>query len=181
MKITAIGQQPLSYQWYRDGVPLPGETRPTLFRPNVQASGAGEFHVVVTNPFGSIISATALLAVVESAPFITLQPVSQTKSVFGSARFGVRASGAEPLSFQWQKDGMNIPGATNAAYEKQDLQFTDTGVYRSVVSNARGIIASDEVRLNVERVFAWGDNSPRADQLAGRARGCSGAVGRRNA
>ena len=50
------------------------------------------------------------------APAITQHPANRTVSVGQSASFTVAASGAPPLSYQWQRNGVNISGATAASY-----------------------------------------------------------------
>lgn len=66
--ITAAGDPPLSYQWRRDGValvnggPISGANSPTLSLFATQAS-VGLYDCVVTNPFGSVTSASAVLGV----------------------------------------------------------------------------------------------------------------------
>jgi hypothetical protein len=54
---------PVSYQWRRNGTPLPGATSPTVFLTNVQSSMAGLYSVVVSNRFGSITSSNGELFV----------------------------------------------------------------------------------------------------------------------
>src|SRR5215470_12998351 len=49
-------------------------------------------------------------------PSITTQPASQTVTAGQTATFTVTATGTAPLSFQWQKNGLNIAGATSATY-----------------------------------------------------------------
>src|SRR5882762_1724685 len=49
-------------------------------------------------------------------PSITTQPVSQSVTAGQTATFSVAATGAAPLSYQWQKNGANIVGATTASY-----------------------------------------------------------------
>src|SRR5450759_4701550 len=49
-------------------------------------------------------------------PSITTQPTSQTVTAGQTATFSVTASGTAPLSYQWQKNGTAISGATSASY-----------------------------------------------------------------
>ena len=64
--VLATGAPPLSYQWRYNNVDLPGATNNTLSLPNVQLSQAGEYSSVASNPFGSTLSAGAILAVAET-------------------------------------------------------------------------------------------------------------------
>jgi glucose/arabinose dehydrogenase len=85
-----------------------------------------------------------------SAPFITTQPVSQTVSVGQTAVFTVAASGAQPLSFQWQRDGVNISGANTPTLTLPNVMLTDDGARVScVVSNSFGSATSDAATLHV--------------------------------
>ena len=52
-----------SYQWYFNGTPLPGTTRPAFTLPAVTAAQAGAYSVVVTTPAGSVSSLAARLTV----------------------------------------------------------------------------------------------------------------------
>jgi uncharacterized delta-60 repeat protein len=60
---TAVGTPPLSYQWYHDGVAVPGATASSLSLNNLTAAEAGMYTVVVSNPDGSTTSNPALLTV----------------------------------------------------------------------------------------------------------------------
>jgi glucose/arabinose dehydrogenase len=85
-----------------------------------------------------------------SAPSITQHPQNQTVPVGGSATFTVVASGAQPLSYQWQRDTIDIPGATASAYTRTGVQLQDNGVmFRCRVSNAFGSTTSNPAQLTV--------------------------------
>jgi hypothetical protein len=92
------------------------------------------------------------LAVVgNGSPAITVQPVSQYNPVTGDATFWVMAAGQAPLSYQWQQDGTNIAGATNALLVLTNLPTSAAGVFSVTVSNALGTVTS----INVELPPVW--------------------------
>ena len=62
-----------------------------------------------------------------TAPSITSQPGSQTVKVGQSGVFAVGASGTGPLSYQWQKNGTPISGATSATYATPATTAADDG------------------------------------------------------
>lgn len=47
---------------------------------------------------------------------VTSAPAAQTVIVGQSATFSVSATGSAPLSYQWQQNGLDIPGATSSSY-----------------------------------------------------------------
>lgn len=59
LSVTATGSGTLSYQWYKGGVAISGATAATYAIPSLAAGHAGRYHVVVTNPAGSLASAKA--------------------------------------------------------------------------------------------------------------------------
>jgi hypothetical protein len=56
--------------------------------------------------------------------------------------FGVQASGTPPFTYQWIKDGANIPGATAAQFVKASATPEDAGTYVCQVSNPAGTAPS---------------------------------------
>lgn len=59
----AVGVSPLTYQWRKDGVPIPGATGLSYSVTNVQLAAAGTYDLLVTNPYGSATSAVAVVTV----------------------------------------------------------------------------------------------------------------------
>jgi hypothetical protein len=63
LNVVAGGPPRLSYQWFRNGNSLAGAMASTLALPNVQLTDSGTYTVVVSNPYGSTVSAGAVLTV----------------------------------------------------------------------------------------------------------------------
>jgi parallel beta-helix repeat protein len=85
-----------------------------------------------------------------TAPAVTQQPAPVSVIDGGSASFSVSASGTGPLSYQWQRNGQEIAGATAPALTVDHLAVTDTGTkYRVVISNAAGSVTSADAVLTV--------------------------------
>ena len=84
-----------------------------------------------------------------TAPSITTHPTSQTVAPGASVTFSVRASGPPPLRYQWQRNGVNVSGATAQDYTLV-AAATDNGArFRAVVSNDNGSVLSNEALLTV--------------------------------
>jgi hypothetical protein len=83
-------------------------------------------------------------------PSITTQVASQTVTVGQTATFSVAASGEAPLSYQWQKNGMAISGATSATYTTPVTTTSDSGSqFSAVISNSTRSVTSDTATLTV--------------------------------
>jgi hypothetical protein len=85
-----------------------------------------------------------------SPPSITSNPASETVTVGNSGVFFVTATGAAPLFYQWQKNGVVIAGATVVPYVTPPTHLTDDGsIFTVVVSNAAGSLMSAPAMLSV--------------------------------
>ena len=150
--VVATGTSPLAYQWQRNGADIPGASAATLTLPAVTAADDGaQFRVRVTNAAGNVLSSPALLTVQPLlVASIVAQPVGATITAGAATTFSVQAAGTAPLSYQWQRDGQDIPGATAASYALPASSLADTGaVFRVRVSNAAGSVTSTEALLTV--------------------------------
>ena len=84
------------------------------------------------------------------APLIVSQPANLTVNPGQDATFIVNAAGNQPLSFQWQRNGMDIQGATSASLTVPAVSATDNGAqFRVVVSNSFGTVTSAVATLTV--------------------------------
>jgi hypothetical protein len=98
-----------------------------------------------------------------NAPTITTQPSDLTVAQGQPATFNVAASGATPLAFQWQRNQVNISGATSSSYTLSAAAFADNGAkFRCVVTNGSGTATSSEATLTVNAPPAI--TAPPADQ-----------------
>jgi Ig-like domain-containing protein len=85
-----------------------------------------------------------------SAPAITTHPASQTVAPGASVSFNVAASGPPPLRYQWQRNGVDIPGATTSTYTLASAAAGDNAArFRVIVSNDSGNALSNEAVLTV--------------------------------
>ncbi len=151
-KVVAEGTAPLRYRWRHDGTAIPGGTNDVLTIPAVSPNHAGKYTVEVFNAYGQVLSETATLSVL-FPPMIAIQPRGQTVEVNATVTFFVEATGTQPLSYQWLRNGVNIPGATNSFLTLQGVQPGDGGSYRVVVANAAGAIQSEPALLRVNVPF----------------------------
>ncbi len=84
------------------------------------------------------------------AAYVIEQPQSLAAVADDSVSFRVRALGAEPIAFQWRRDGVDIPGAVDSVYVTPPLTLADDGaVYDCVVGNGNGGETSEAATLTV--------------------------------
>jgi len=157
--VSAGGNPPLAYQWYKDGVPLSnggkvsGADTPALSLSAVLGGDRGAYQVVVTNVFGAVTSSVASLSVID--PRITSQPVNRTNNPFTTATFGVTASGSYPISYQWRKEadwlanGPTISGAQTSTLTLSNVLGSEAAKYSVVLSNLYGSVTSSVAKLTV--------------------------------
>lgn len=94
----------------------------------------------------------AAFQVVQPGTLPTLQahPVDTTVIVGQTATFSVTATGTAPLSYQWRKRGVAIPGATASSYTTPAVTTADHGAtFSVVVRNTLGSVTSNEATLTV--------------------------------
>jgi hypothetical protein len=157
MRVTTKGYSQ-SFQWNKDGIPIPGETKNTLSFSDVISRDQGDYTVTITNSAGTVTSRSARLRVLSSisgnensgntAPSITTQPISQTITDGGNAVLSVSATGGS-LSYQWLKNGSNITGANQASYTINSASIDNAGDYSVIVYNSISFISSNVAKITV--------------------------------
>ena len=90
-----------------------------------------------------------------TAPTIASQPQSQSVLQGATAMFSVQATGSEPLSYRWMRDGLalnddsRITGSASSSLQISNVQSTDAGNYSVQVSNQAGSADSANATLTV--------------------------------
>ena len=83
-------------------------------------------------------------------PSITAQPINQNVAVGQPATFTVTATGTAPLSYQWQENSGNIPGATSSTYTIAATAASQNGhIFQVAVVNSLGSLTSAAATLTV--------------------------------
>lgn len=155
--VAAIGALPISYQWRFNGADLEGATNSILEIDRVPFDAIGSYSVVVRNQMGETTSTNVRLQV---APFfITTQPQDQNVHRGATVSLSVTASGQEPFSYQWRRDGVELPGKTSRSLVMSDVHVEDSGAYSAEVRNPAGNVISRTAAVSVGRVVAWGGSN----------------------
>ena len=94
-------------------------------------------------------------------PAFTAQPQAIEVKDGSSATFNASATGAGPLAYQWQKNGIAIAGATAASYSTPPLSLSDShSLYSVLVTNAGGVTTSQSAAVTIDPVAPAIDVQP---------------------
>lgn len=81
------------------------------------------------------------------SPTITTHPTSCVVAIGDAVTFTSAASGVPAPTYQWQKNGADIDGATDSTYTIDAVAENDAGSYKVVASNIVGSATSDAATL----------------------------------
>lgn len=127
-------------------------------------SSSGTMYVRAINsgcPSAGAVSSASVTINTNTA--ITTQPATTYTNVGASATLSVVATGTG-LTYQWQKGGVNITGATASSYTIASALLSDSGSYRVVVTGTCGTVTSVAVTLYVTNfTYQAGDYRPTLD------------------
>jgi glucose/arabinose dehydrogenase len=117
---------------------------------DLRADGAGVLYYLARGDGGAGAGGVYAITFDNAPPGIVTHPASVTVAVGATATFTVAASGTGPLSYQWQRNTVAIPGATGSSYTTPPAQTSDSGAsFRVVVRNQFGTITSNAATLIV--------------------------------
>ncbi len=149
-QVTASGTTPLTFQWYFGVVPVAGGTTSSLVVPNAGYSKGGNYYVVITNVAGSVTSSVVALEVYPK-PGLNISCSSPNLGFDDTLKINSSASGVAPPAFQWQLNGIDIPGETNSSFTVWNARPSIAGTYRYRATVAGGSLYSPTQVVTVAR------------------------------
>jgi hypothetical protein len=135
-------------QWYHDGEPVAGATTDSLTVFGATVDEVGAYTCLVSKGCIDSESNSAMLTLAE-APEPQTALASLTKCEGDRATFVAEFDGDEPMSYQWEKEGVPIDGATDESFTLAVVTTDDAGFYRCRATNACDYAYSDEATLTV--------------------------------
>ncbi len=145
LSVTASGTN-LNYQWQLNGSNITGATSAT-YTTTASTSNAGNYTCVITGDCGSETTSTAVVTVNEGTT-ITQQPQSESICEGNNITFSIITSGVGD-TYQWQFNGSNIAGATQAFYSINGISASNAGNYTCVITSSCGNITSNVAVLTI--------------------------------
>jgi hypothetical protein len=146
--VNTTASPPLNFQWFHDGVAVPGATGASLVILDAQSRDGGSYSVEVYQ--------TNTSAVLFPKPATLIGPIivqTNGQTIFtrpgSNVTFQAAVTGAPPIQLQWRRGTNAIPGATNATLTLTNVQLSDDGDYSVAASNSFGSVEAVQARLVV--------------------------------
>lgn len=157
LSATAGGLAPLTYQWMKDGVAVPGAAQSSLRIFAFQPSDAGNYALVVTNPYGWTMTQSVTVSLdTDPVPLAFDTPlVDQTTSSGNTVALSVRASGNPRPTFTWTFNGASVDGlasrslggdsTASSTITLTNVQASHGGLYRVVATDGRTSVETSSI------------------------------------
>jgi Zn-dependent metalloprotease len=142
----------VTYSWLRNGTLIPGATTSSY-----NATLSGTYLYIMTNSVNVSDTSAPVTVTVNPAPTATATPAGPT-SVCNGSSVTMNANTGTGLSYQWQINTVNLPGATTSTFVA-----STTGFYTVVVTNSNGCSATSSpvsVVVNANPVASASANTP---------------------
>jgi subtilisin-like proprotein convertase family protein len=124
----------VSYQWFKGAAVLSEQTGSSLILPNVSATDAGTYSVVISGTCGKAVTNSASLTINTTTSADSL--LSQTTCPGTTVSFSTSAHGTGPFSYQWLKDGALLSSQTAASLVLSNVTALQAGTYAVQVTGA---------------------------------------------
>jgi hypothetical protein len=142
------GWEPIFYQWFFNGLPLPRANDFKWVVTKAQIAQSGPYYLLASNAFGAVTSTVAQIRVIE--PLQITQAVISTNVILGRENvLTIETTGAKALQIQWRLNGVNIPGATNDSLTLPSIRVRDGGRYSVVVVTEAGVVGRQVAELKI--------------------------------
>lgn len=115
-------------------------------------AGTATITVHAADATGNTTVTSFTVTVTTAVPTFTSQPTSQTIAAGNTVVLAASANAA--VSYQWQRNGADVFGATNAMLVIGNASVSNAGTYTLIARNALGSVTSSPATLSVTNVAA---------------------------
>jgi len=151
----------LIYTWLKNGQTVQSGTSSKLIITNATISNSGAYMCTISGSCGTVVSNNIQLTVYTLTNITYISP--NVEVPFGSDVTLTVNSEGHDLSYIWQKDGVPLNNSDTSQFLIQNVNATNTGLYRTTVTGTCGVETSDSIYLYVKRanfksdpeVFLW--------------------------
>ncbi len=163
-QMGVVGTSPMTYQWYKNTLPVSGAINPYLTIASVDTNDAATYYAEATNLCGSVQSNNIHLLVNKLAA-ITFQSGDSSRCEGQTMTFDATTLGSMPIQYQWYKGTNPISGAVLNHYHIDSVATSDAGYYHLNVSNMCNTVSTNYKLLSVHTnpVINLGDDTTFCD------------------
>lgn len=137
----------LTYQWFKDGVAIAGQTANAIVIAGAKSTDAGRYVLVATGTCSFSTATDTVSVAVIARPGITKQPKAAVLTVGERLALSVEAN--DIRSIQWYKNDQPIKDATTANYSIASVVKSNAGYYSARISNGCGAVVSAIAKVDV--------------------------------
>lgn len=153
LSVEASSPTPMTFQWFRNGDPVPGAVEFTLLLPSVTPATLGDYFVRISTPLGAVDSEIAKLdALPLDLPVIVRQPVgfAVTNPLAGYRELSVAVTSPHPVTYQWYLNDEALTGRTESSITISGDTTAAIGTLRVAVTSAAGTVWSDPAEVTLD-------------------------------
>lgn len=140
----------LSYTWRKNGRAVAGAVGAELRFDRVTLEDDGEYDVTIVDQYGDVVDTRRARLHVVLAPRIVADPTDVLMTEGQRLELFSEIEGTD-VEFQWQRNRIDIPGATSHTLVFEKIDTADAGYYRLLVRNECGEDQTVDVRVRVMR------------------------------
>jgi hypothetical protein len=152
--LAEVSGQDFTVQWFKDGVAIDGAESTEFTITNAGISNGGNYTIQVQSDCGTVTSEN-INVVVELWPIIAENSASTFVCEGGELELFATVINTDNVSFQWQKNGVDIPGANGSTYTITNASAADASGYRVIAFNDCGSSQSDLINVAINPPYVF--------------------------
>lgn len=149
LTFSAVGED-MNIVWYKNNIAVDSGSAILTFTPSINDNGAS-VKAVVSNIAGADTTNSVVLNVTEEQikPILSALPSNLNLMSGDKVEMSITATGTNPLSYQWFKNGNPINGATSASISLPVTISDNNSLIHCVVTNPVGSTVSNKTTVYV--------------------------------
>jgi hypothetical protein len=154
LNVNVIGHD-LIYKWSKNGQVIQSGALSKLIISSASINDSGDYSCEISGSCGTVVSGNIKLTVYPVTKITFISP--NVEVPFGNdVTLQVNADGHD-LVYQWQKNGTALENNNNPQLVLSQVNASNTGIYRTLVTGTCGIETSDSIYVYVKRANFKGD------------------------